>query len=62
MTFGYNINATFGQSTAEIVNHVKGLFGQLSGQRTGTIYCTIYYTIYTINSGLYCLRFARPLL
>ena len=35
MTFGYNANAAFGQSTAEIVDHAKSLLASLVDKREG---------------------------
>ena len=33
MTFGYNADATFGQSTVEVVNHAKSLLASLVDKR-----------------------------
>jgi hypothetical protein len=33
MTFGYNANAAFGQSTAEVVDHAESLLASLVDKR-----------------------------
>jgi hypothetical protein len=33
MTFGYNAAATFGQSTSDVIDHVKSLLGSLVDKR-----------------------------
>jgi len=40
MTFGYNADAAFEQSTAKVVDHAKSFVGQLGGQETSLKYGT----------------------